>query len=72
MRSVVGDGVDHAVALCEKVHKNEKMANLIILNPSLQDILHENIYRVARGVRRVCFAVLFVEGRHDESAQNLE
>ena len=32
--------------MCEKVHKKMKNDNLIILNPSLQDILHDNIYKL--------------------------
>ena len=32
--------------MCDKVHKKMKNDNLIILNPSLQDILHDNIYKL--------------------------
>lgn len=35
--------------MCEKVHKKMKNDNLIILNPSLQDILKDNIYKLEIG-----------------------
>ena len=35
--------------MCEKVHKKMKNDNLIILNPSLQDILRDNIYKLEIG-----------------------
>jgi DnaJ-class molecular chaperone len=35
--------------MCEKVHKKMKNDNLIILNPSLDDILNDNIYKLKIG-----------------------